>query len=416
MPSTERQIAFRFLLAKKRAMSMSVAGVALGIGLFVLTQAQTTGFETFYIRTILGTNGAVQIADRFQDTLRSMEATGENGSSFRIAHREARQYVPGVAEPQALREALLDFENVAGVSEIVGGSARLRTASRQESIYVYGVRLDDHIRVSDLSNQILFGDLEQFREKPQGVLLGSVLARRMQLQVGDSFLIDTPDQSRRYRVAAIFETGVREIDQVRIYLHLPEARSLLKRPHGASFLQVNLRDPSRAVEEAERMEAILGHFAYSWQERERAWLEVFRALSVSSGLTVVAIIFIAGLGIFNTLAMIVMEKTREIAILRSVGFGRGDIVKIFLWQGAMIFAGGVSIGWILGVLFTFGASRIPIRIRGIFATDSFIVNWSFSHYVWGALIAAVVVGLATFIPARRAARLEPGDVIRNAST
>lgn len=396
-------------------MLMSLAGIALGVGFFILTQAQTSGFEKFYIRTVLGTSGAVQIADRFQDTLRSMETAGNASPSFRIAHREARQYVPGVEEPEAVRSALFEFENVAGVSEVVGGSARLRTPSREDSIYAYGVRLEDHLLVSDLEKQIVFGDLERFRESPQGVLIGAILARRMQLQVGDSFLIDTPDQSRRYRVAAVYETGVREIDQVRVYLHLSEARSLLLRPYGASFLQVSLKDPARAEGDAERMEAVLGHFAFSWQERERAWLEVFRALRVSSGLTVATIIVISGLGMFNTLAMIVMEKTREIAILRSIGFTQGDVVRIFVWQGAIVLGVGILAGWVLGALFTYGASRIPIRIRGIFATDSFIVNWSVSHYLLAAAITCVVVALATIIPARRAARLEPGDVIRNSS-
>lgn len=412
--ATEFQIALRFLLAKKRAMLMSIGGIALGVAFFILTQAQTSGFEQFYIRTVLGTSGAIQIGDRFQDTLRTMELAAEEGS-FQIAHREARQYVPGVAQPDEIRRALQDFENVSGVSEIVGGSVRLRTPSRDASVYAYGVRLEDHLRVSNLGDQIVFGDLATFRNAPQGVLVGSTLARRMQLKPGNSFLLDTPDQSRRYRVAAIYETGVREIDEARIYLHLPEVRSLLKRPFGASFLQVDLWEPERAQRDAERMEAILGHFAFSWQERERAWLEVFRALRISSGLTVAAIIVISGLGMFNTLAMIVMEKTREIAILRSVGFGRRDIVRIFLWQGALVLGGGVVLGWLLGLLFTYGVSRIPIRIRGIFATDSFVVHWAWSHYLAAALITAVVVAFATVLPARRAARLEPGDVIRNAS-
>lgn len=413
MFGSELQIALRFLWAKKRAMLMSIGGISLGVAFFILTQAQTSGFEQFYIRTILGTSGAIQIGDRFQDTLRTMELAEEGNRSFRIAHRESRQYIPGVSEPDEVREALLQFENVSGVSAIVGGSARLRTATNEATVYAFGVDLDAHLRVSSLGDQILFGNLEGFRNSPQGILIGSTLASRMRLRLGDSFSIDTSDQTRRYRVAAIYETGVREIDEARIYLHLPEARSLLKRPHGASFLQVNLWNPTRAEADAERMEEVLGHFAYSWQEREQAWLEVFRALRVSSGLTVAAIIVISGLGMFNTLAMIVMEKTREIAILRSLGFEQRDIVRIFLWQGTFALGMGVFAGWILGALLTLGVSRIPIRIRGIFSTDSFVVNWSVSHYLLAAAITAFVVTLATLLPARRAAHLEPADVIRN---
>src|SRR5690625_4392181 len=298
MFGTDLQIALRFLRAKKRAMFMSIGGIALGVGFFILTQAQTTGFEQFYIRTILGTSGAIQIGDQFQDTLRSMELAEKGDPSFRIAHRETRQYLPGIAEPGKVQEAVLEFENVSGVSAIVSGSARVRTAVNEAPVYAFGIDLDSHLRVSSLGDQILFGSLQHFRNNPQGVLLGSTLARRLRLQPGDSFQLETADENRWFRVSAIYETGVREIDESRIYLHLAAARSFLRKPHGASFLQVNLWNPARAEADAARMEEVIGHFAFSWQERERAWLEVFRALRISSGLTVAAIIAISGLGMF----------------------------------------------------------------------------------------------------------------------
>ncbi len=415
MGPLELRIAVRFLFAKKRAMLMSLAGIAVGVAFFILTQAQTSGFEQFHIRTILGTSGAIHVQDRFQDTLRTMEAGGSEGAPFRIAHRETRHYVEGVAEPRELREAVLEFSNVSGVSEVVTGQGTLRTPVRRNTVWIYGIRLDDHLTVSDLAGQVVFGDLADFRQNQQGILIGAVLARRLGLRAGDLVDVATASQTGKFRVAAVYETGVREIDQSRIYLHLPEARSLLERPFGASFLQVGVWRPEQAARDAARMEAVLGHFAYGWEERERAWLEVFRALRISSGVTVLSIIFLAGLGIFNTLAMMVIERTREIAILRATGFGRREIARMFFWQGAVVLVGGVASGWVLGALLTFGVSRIPIRIRGIFSTDSFVVHWALSHYLWAALFAAVVVAAAAWLPARRAARLEPGEIIRNAA-
>jgi lipoprotein-releasing system permease protein len=118
---------------------------------------------------------------------------------------------------------------------------------------------------------------------------------------------------------------------------------------------------------------------------------------------------------FNTLAMIVMEKTKEIAILRSMGYTRRDISRIFLWQGAIVLILGTILGWILGAAVTYGVSQLPIRVRGIFSTDNFVVAWSIWHYVAATVTAAVVVMVASLIPARRAARLEPGDIIRGTS-
>jgi len=412
--SPNLRIAARFLTAKKKAMLMSLSCIVLGVGLFVVTQATTSGFEQFFIKTILGTNGAIRIEDEIQDTLRSMEAGGRgSGSNFHVALRtEGKKYVEGVEEPQMLIDALRQFANVAGVSEVVHGPVIARSSLKSESVRVYGINLDDQLRVSDLGNQIVQGTLADFRGTPGRALIGRELGDRLQLSVGDTFVLTTQADSRHYRVAAMYETGVTDIDRVRVYLNMGEARSLLKKPTGASFLQVNLYDVERASEDAAHIQVALRYSAASWQVREKTWLEVFRALRISTAVTVSVFTLIAGLAMFNTLAMIVMEKTKEIAILRSMGYTRQDISGIFLWQAAIVLVIGTICGWLLGAVVTYIISNVPIHIRGIFATDTFIVSWSIWHYVAATLTAVVMVMAASLIPARRAARLEPGDVIR----
>ena len=412
--SPNLRIASRFLTAKKRAMLMSLSCIVLGVGLFVVTQATTSGFEQFFIKTILGTNGAIRIEDRIQDTMRSMEAGGRgSGSNFHISMRgEGKKYIEGIEEPKLLVSALRRFENVAGVSEVLHGPVIIRSSFKSESVRAYGINLDDQLRVSDLGSQIVQGSIGDFRSKPTSAMIGREMADRLQLAVGDSFILEAQGESRRYRVSAIYETGVSDIDRVRVYLNMGEARSLLKKPTGASFIQVNLIDKDRAPQDALHMEEVLRYSAASWQEREKTWLEVFRALRISTAITVSVFTLIAGLAMFNTLAMIVMEKTKEIAILRSMGYTRQDISGIFLWQAAIVLMIGTVCGWVLGVVVTYAISNFPIRIRGIFATDTFIVSWSLWHYVAATATAVVMVMAASLIPARRAARLEPGDVIR----
>jgi lipoprotein-releasing system permease protein len=410
--SPNLRIAYRFLTAKKRAMAMSLACIILGVGLFIVTQATTSGFEQFFIKTILGTDGAIRIQDKIQDTLRSMAAGNDSGSDFMIRQREGRKYIEGVEEPKLIADALRSFPNISAISAVLTGPVTIRSAFGSDSVRVFGIDYDNHVKVSDLESQIVLGDPNIFRGTPTGALLGKEMANRMQLSVGDSFLLETLSQQRRYRVSAIYETGVSDIDRARIYLHISEARSLLKKPTGASFIQLNLNDKDRAVEEADQIEEVLHHAARPWQVREKTWLEVFRALRVSSAITVSVFTLIAGLAMFNTLAMIVMEKTKEIAILRSMGYTRKDISQIFLWQAIIVLAIGTVLGCLLGAGITFGVSKMPIRIRGIFATDTFIVAWSIWHYVSAVVTAVVMVMVASLVPARRAAQLEPGDVIR----
>ena len=408
------RIALRFLTAKKRSMLMSLSCITLGVGLFVVTQATTSGFEDLFIKTVLGTDGAMRIEDKFQNTMQSIVA-GDYNSGSEIRQRDGKKYIEGIEQPQLLIQTLNSFPNISGISEVLRGSVTIRSSFKDDAVQCFGINLDDHMKVSDIGSQIVQGDLDDFRGAPSGALVGREMADRLQLEVGDSFQMITlanSDHPRRYKVSAIYETGVSDVDKLRVYIHLSEARALLQKPTGATYLQLALFDNSIAQAEAAHIQDVLQYSAHAWQDREKVWLEVFRALSVSTAITVSIFTLIAGLAMFNTLVMIVMEKTKDIAILRSMGYTRGDISKIFLWQAIVVLLIGTVIGAGLGAGVTFAVSRMPLNINGIFKTQTFVVSWSIWHYVEAIGISIVTVMVASMIPSRRAARLEPGDIIR----
>ncbi|MBN37985.1 MAG: ABC transporter permease [Opitutae bacterium] len=394
-------------------MSMSLLGIVFGISFFVVTQAQTSGFEVFFIRTILGTNGAIRVSDKFQDMDGTVSKVSYNGSeSFLFRSRENARYIEGIEYPQLVREALREFPEVSGISEIIEGSAILDSGARKHTVQIHGLRIKDHIMVSELQNQLIQGSIDMLDTDRSGVLLGSSLAERLRLSQGDRVSLIGGTENQQLRVAGIFETGVSQIDKTRIYLDLSTARSFIGKPFGGSIFQVSIQAPEKAPELAAQMQETLGHRVVGWQEREKVWLEVFKALRLSSAITVSSILLLSGLGMFNVFAIMVIEKNRDIAILRSIGFTPRDVSAVFLWQGAIVLLGGIILGSLSGFLATYGISKIPLRIRGIFSTDSFVVNWDPSHYIWAIAIATVFVSVASWIPARRAAKIEPAKIIR----
>lgn len=405
------RIAVRFLTAKKRSMIMSLTCIVLGVGLFVVTQAATSGFQGYFIKTVLGTDGALRIEDQRQATIETI-AAGGYGSGFDIENNDYK-YVSGIDYPKELEKTLSTFANVTAISEVLHGSnVTIRSTFRDDTIQVFGINLDDQLRVSDLGSQIVGGSLLEFRTEPDGALLGRDMCTRLHLEVGDDFELQLGDQLRRYKVAAIYQTGVEDIDRFRLYLPMEAARSFLEKPTGVSYLQVNLRDKDRADEDAGWMSDVLGYVVASWQHREQEWLQVFSALRLSTAITVSVFTLIAGVAMFNTLAMIVLEKTKDIAILRSMGYTRGDVLRIFLWQAAIVLAIGSALGCLVGAGITYAVSQIPLPIHTIFTTDHFIVQWSALHYYEAVGTSVVTVMVASLLPARRAARLEPGDIIR----
>src|SRR5579863_7429656 len=192
------RIAFRFLTAKKRAMLMSLSCIILGIGLFVVTQATTSGFEGFFIKTILGTNGAILIQDKLQATLRSIDLD-KYYSGYQIQNKGQR-YVEGIDYPGNLALSALKFKNVRAVSQILRGNVTIRSSFRDQTGQAYGINLDDHLRVSDLSGQIVDGSLSDFRVQQGGALVGRVIADKLQLEVGDTFEMVNLGDVHHYKV------------------------------------------------------------------------------------------------------------------------------------------------------------------------------------------------------------------------
>ncbi len=405
------RIALRFLTAKKRAMLMSLSCIILGVGLFIVTQAATSGFQEFFIKTILGTNGAIMIQDKIQATLQTI-TSGDYNSGIQVRSKGGQKYVEGIEYPTLLADAVKNFKNVAGVSAVLRGTVTIRSSFREQSGQVNGIILEDHLKVSDLASQIVEGSLNDFRVQQGGALVGRVIADKLQLDPGDNFEIEYQGEIHHFTVSAIYQTGVNDIDSVRVYLKMDEARALFKKPTGATYLQVSLFDRNRAQEDAAEMSNALQHNAAAWQDREKSWLGVFKAFRVATAITVSVFTLIAGLAMFNTLAMIVLEKTKEIAILRSMGYSREDISRIFIWQAAIVLAIGTVLGCIVGAAVTYAVSQYPMPITGIFTSHKFLVQWSQWHYFEAVVAAVVVVMLASLIPSRRAARLEPGDIIR----
>lgn len=392
---------------------MSLAGIVLGVGLFIVAQANTSGFEQLFVKTILGANGAVRIQDKFQESLTSISIKQEEtGQSFQFGKARGRKYRPGVEHADKVIEAIGQFSNVLAASKVLRGGLEISNNFKEEPAQLYGIEKDTHLLVSDLEEQIVFGSLLDFQRDPRGILVGSYLAERMLLEPGDSVILKEANETHRFIVKGIYETGYQQIDKERIFIDINQARMVFKRPHETSYIQVSLFDPKRAENDKYLMEGVVQHIVAPWQEREKVWLQVFKAVRISAMISLSSIIFISGLGMFSTLAIIVMEKTREIAILRSMGYTRKDVTNIFVWQGFIVTIVGIALGWLFGATFTLIVSRLPIRIRGIFSTDSFVVEWNFWHYVLAAAIAFVFVMTASIFPSRRAAQLEPGDVVR----
>jgi lipoprotein-releasing system permease protein len=412
MHAPSYHIAVRFLLAHKRSMGFSTLGVSLGVGLFIAALAQTQGFEQFYIQTVLGSEGSLVITDRFQE-LHTRILPKKEDQQVMVANQQQRKFYPGIADAYRIIDVLSNVPEVVACSPVIEGHAFLRSGFTTEAVSVQGIDLELHLRATDFGKQVKKGSMEDFRNNPSGICVGSMLAERMRLSVGQSIYLMGPNsETRRFRIDVIYETGVWAFDIKNVFVHTRPAQTLLHKPYFTSFMIVKLVDPDRATPIAAGFEDLLSHSAASWQQRQRGNLQIFQVLRLSAGIIVSMVILLSGFGIFNVLSISVMQRTKEIAILRSMGYRKGDIAGIFLWQGFWVAVLGILCGWLLGALMTFTISKIPVNISGILRTHYFLVEWSLSHYLIAAVLAVVAVAAAAYVPAVRASRLEPAEILR----
>src|SRR6266849_6370008 len=378
-------IALRFATHRKRALLLSLVGVVFGVGIFICTQAQTQGFAQFFINSTIGSNGALVLRSRFQPRYEGMVVSAKSA-------------------------------NVVAGSPVLRGTISARAGFETTTAELYGIDPTPHLRTTDLAKQIVDGSFDDFRNNTTSVIVGYRLADLLEVRPGDTVQLLSPGgEYFRFNVAAIARSGVGTIDSSRVYAHARVAQRLLKKPYEASMIIYKLRDPGRAPALASHFENLFQHGAQSWQEREEGNLQIFSTLRISAAITVSLIILLAGFGIFNVLTMSVLSKVREIAILRSMGYRRIDISAIFLWQGALIAGVGSLIGCILGAMLTWGISHVPIRIRGLLYTNHLLVVWDWRHYFWATVLASIAVFIASYVPAHRAAQLQPVDTLRGSS-
>lgn len=397
------QIAWRFLSARKKSFTLTVAGVALGIGLFIVAQTQVMHLENLFVETVLGANGAIHVQDHHT------QAVFENEKSSHSNHITQETN-------KNLTTAIDSFKGVESATEVLEGKGELIHAFHSTPIELYGIQAESYFLRSNFDKKLLSGKQSDFIENPYGILIGISLAQKMGIAVGDSISLSSGYERLNYQVIGIYQTGLSEIDSNRIYLHLPEARKLLHQPYGVSYLQLSVTQPQSADFLADQIEDSLGFQALSWREREKLWLSLFRWMRWVALLLVMMVIAVSGLGIFNNLTLLILQKERDIAILRAMGYLPQKIRQIFALQGLMVYGVGLMLGVALGYVGNFSLQIFPLVVDGLFQAANPPNPLSYDALLMAAFWVGVVVFGACYFPARRASQVDPGKIIRSVAT
>jgi lipoprotein-releasing system permease protein len=406
----ERMVAFRYLRARRQEGFVSVIaifsllGIALGVATLIIVMAVMNGFRTDLVDRILGLNGHLAV---YGETNRLTD--------FDAVAAKVRA-VPGVVE----------------ATPLVEGQVMATSPNAAAGALVRGIRPDDIRTRKLIAEHIKAGSLAEFGDDE--VAVGDRLARRLGLGVGGNITLIAPEGTdtafgtvpriKTYRIAALFSVGYYEYDNTFIYVPLKSAQIFFRLPDAVSYLEVFVKDADQSTAEARLIAAALGDHPriFDWQRANSGIVSVVGIERNVMFLILTLIIVVAAFNIISSMIMMVKDKGRDIAILRTMGASRGMILRIFMLSGASIGVVGTLAGFALGIAIAHNLEEIRLFLQDVLQVKLFPAEFYFftriPARIEGGEVATVVLMalalsfLATLYPSWRAAKLDPVEGLR----
>ena len=387
-------------LREGRAQSLMITvGVAVGVSVIIFITALVQGLQSNLIENTLGTQAHIRLLS--PDEINRV-IPPKAGTVQLVQEDKRPQRLRSINNWQQVTTTLDQLPLLTAVSPTVSGPAFVRRGDALESVALVGTDLERYQKIIPLEDYLISGEL---RVGADDVLIGSELAKNLGVQVGSKLRIETGQQnSAVVNIVGIFDLGVRELDARYVYLDLKQAQSLLSLTGGVTVIDLTVADIFAAEDIAAQVSRLTSLQAESWIETNSQLMNALSAQSLSTNMIIVFVAISVAFGIASVLSVSVVQRTREIGILRATGATRQQILRIFLIQGAVFGLLGSMLGSV--------ASYALVWVFNTFGPDLFYIPVSANLIMLAMLLATLTGILAAAIPSRRAAALDPVVAIR----
>ncbi|MGE5103433.1 MAG: ABC transporter permease [Betaproteobacteria bacterium] len=396
--------ALRFMRDGLMQTLLIVAGVALGVAVITFMSALLSGLQANLFRRTLNYQAQIVVIPP-EEVARPLREPGSERSAAVVQPRTQR--LRSVDQWQKVRSLIAQFPEVVAITPVVSGPGLAIRGDANKAVSITGIEPESYLRVIALRDKIVRGSAEV---TGTDIVIGVELAADLGATIGDKIRITTASGAAQVlQVVGIFDFGNKGVNQRNVYVSLHAAQSLLDLAGGVSSLELNVRDPFDAERVAQTIEHRTELEADSWIRTNAQFFQAISAQTLSNYFIRFFVALTAALGIASVLVVSVVQKSREIGILRAMGTSRRQVLGTFLLQGALVGLAGSVVGSALGFVFLNfwrGIARNPD------GTPMFVVTFEPMLFVYAAAGATLIGTLAAMIPARRAARLDPVVAIR----
>jgi lipoprotein-releasing system permease protein len=397
-------VAIRYLRDARGQSALMLAAVAVGVSVIVFLSALINGLQSSLIESTLGSQPHITLRVRREEPRPLVEA--RDGLAIARLRQPATQRLRSLDQWPAVMRAASRTPGVTAASPTVSGSGTATRADARVPVVIRGIDPDSFLDIIDLRRDIVQGTFDVTSGR---VVIGSSLAADLGVSVGDRVRVtSTEGVDDVVTIAGIFTVGAEAVDQSWVVTSLRHAQSLFALPGGATTIELKVRDVFEADRIADAIRGRTGLTVESWMMLNTELLSGLSAQSSSKTMIQFFVVLSVALGIASILIVSVVQKSREIGILRAVGTPARRVLAIFLIQGGVLGVAGSFIGSALGVLF---AKVFEIMTADASGTPRFPVQVDLPLLLGTMLLATGVGLMAAVIPARRAARLDPAAAI-----
>lgn len=395
----------RFLREGRLQSLFIICGAGIGVAVIVFMSALLDGMQANLFRRVLSSQAHI-VLERPKEVARPLQLTRPGESALPTIQKPS-QRLSSIDQWQKVRDAMLLRPDVLAVSPAVTGPAFAVRGDASQAISLIGIVPEQYIRIVRLPEKIVSGS---FRLTNTDILIGIQLADDLGVQAGDKLRVATASGGNlTLTIAGIFDLGSRGANQRNAYVLLSTAQNLTRLIGGVSSIDLTVTDPFAAEDIAQSIAAETGLDALSWIKSNNQFFLGLNAQKFSSQMIRIFVGLSVAAGIASVLVVSVVQRSKEIGILRAMGGSRGQVMRVFLLQGAVV---GL-LGSLLGSAMATGLILVWRSVaKNPDGTPMFPVTVSPSLYVWAAVIATLTGLIAAVTPALRAARMEPVEAIR----
>ncbi len=408
-------IALAQLRRRRRSTLVSLLGIMLGVAFFLAVSALMRGSEQDFLQRLVDNSPHITVMDQFRTPRLQPAQVRWPGAAVAISNVKPPVETRGI---RSYRSKLAAIEHWPGlrVAPVLRGSAVLSFAGQQQGISLSGVVPARMQAVSTIDEQMVAGTLDELAASPNGLVIGQGLADKFSLGLGSTVSVVTAGGGARImKVVGIFRTGNAAYDEGETFTLLKRAQVILARPDRVNRFIIQLADPQSARSVASDIERQLGYKAVSWSEASEDLLSLLKVRNIIMYSVVTAILVVASFGIYNTISTIVVDKRRDIAILKAIGFEAADVRRIFVYQGMIIGLLGSAAGLVLGYGMMHVLAQVELKPPGVSDIVHLPVWWGAEQYLLAVAFAMAACLGAAYLPANKAGQLQPVDTLRGAT-